>query len=70
MSIPVKNPRDLRSKSNYVEMHCEWMVIKMYFTNREDACEFAIAASKSKSITGITLYLNGRFAGGLDGAGG
>lgn len=65
----IKNPRLLKRKSHAVELHNDWMVIKLFFDNKHDAMAFCWAAKKSKSVTGVVLLTNGKFDGALDGEG-
>lgn len=55
--------------SNTVEVWAGSLHIVFLFPNQIAAKTFALAAAESGSVNGVSLFRNGKFVGGRDGAG-
>ena len=64
----MKNRVRLHS-NNYVVCWSETLAVHFYFSSQEKAEAFVAAAIRSHSITGVSLFLGGKYSGSRDGEG-
>lgn len=67
-SVVLKNPTTKRRHvSNVVRVSCGGLALDFLFPTVASAKDFIEAGSRSSSVDGLSLLVNGRFKGGRDG---